>query len=166
MRDRHNPSTTRELVIAVFETNGRLVETGNELVRHIGLTTALWQVLGALGYSPVPLAVAHIARNMGLTRQAVQRVVDLLVERGFVCLQPNPHHQRAKLVVLTPAGRAALDAAEAAEAPINRAIFDRLGAERIAVAIAVLREMNEVLAQTSDTPTVDAVMKKPRKDKS
>lgn len=91
----------RNLVIKIFETNGRLVETGNALVRSAGLTTAWWQVLGALGYSPMPLPVAHIARNMGITRQAVQRVVDLLLEQGFVALQPNPHHQRAKLVVLT-----------------------------------------------------------------
>ena len=58
-------SIVRDLVIAVFALNGRLVETGNHLVGGIGLTTAWWQVLGALGYSPVPLPVAPIARNMG-----------------------------------------------------------------------------------------------------
>lgn len=104
----------RKLVLKVFGLNGRLVDTGNYLVGPVGLTTAWWQVLGALGYSPAPLLVAHIARNMGLARQSVQRVVDLLVERGLVRLAANPHHQRAKLVVLTPEGRAALSVAEAA----------------------------------------------------
>lgn len=135
----------RTLSIAVFETNGRLVETGNNLVGQIGLSTAWWQVLGALGYAPIPLPVAHIARNMGLTRQAVQRVVDLLAERGLVALEPNPHHQRAKLVVLTDAGRRALSSAEAAVAPLDRAILERIGAERLAVAISVLREMSDML---------------------
>jgi DNA-binding MarR family transcriptional regulator len=135
----------RSLAIAVFEANGRLVETGNALVRPIGLSTAWWQVLGALGYAPVPLPVAHIARNMGLTRQAVQRVVDLLAERGLVAFQPNPHHQRAKLVVLTETGRQALSSAEAAVAPLEGTILDRIGAERLAVAISVLREMSEML---------------------
>lgn len=157
MDAQHNPSIVRDLVITVFEASGLLVETGNGLVRPAGLTTAWWQVLGALGYSPVPLPVAHIARGMGLTRQAVQRIIDLLVKRGFVGLEPNPHHQRAKLVVLTPAGRAALDAAEAAEAPLNRSIFDRIGADRIAAAIAVLGEMNNLLAQALDAPAVDTV---------
>lgn len=149
----------RNLVIKIFETNGRLVETGNALVRPAGLTTAWWQVLGALGYSPMPLPVAHIARNMGITRQAVQRVVDLLLEQGFVALQPNPHHQRAKLVVLTRTGRAALNAAEAAAAPLDQRMLDRIGARRVATALAVLVEMNEVMAHDVSAPsaTADAI---------
>ena len=71
MTNANAQKNVRELVLAVFETNGRLVDAGNALVQPLGLTTAWWQVLGALGYSQVPLPVAHIARNMGLTRQAV-----------------------------------------------------------------------------------------------
>ncbi|MEG3082100.1 MarR family transcriptional regulator [Sphingomonas sp. PB2P12] len=147
----------------MFETNGYLVDTGNQLVRPVGLTTAWWQVLGALGYSPTPLPVAHIARNMGLTRQAVQRVVDLLIERGLVSQQPNPHHQRAKLIVLTDVGRAALGDAEAAVAPLDRAILDRIGADRLATAIAVLREMNDVMIETLK-PGAEPVNTSTRKD--
>ena len=142
-----DPIIVRDLVISIFEMNGRLVETGNHLVRDAGLTTAWWQVLGTLGYSPAPLPVAHMARNMGLARQSVQRVVDLLVERGLVRLEENPHHRRAKLVALTPAGRDALAAAEAAEAPLNRLMLDRIGADRIAAAIAVMSEMDDVIAR-------------------
>jgi DNA-binding MarR family transcriptional regulator len=139
-------AAVRDLALTVFETNGRLVDTGNDLVRPAGLTSAWWQVLGALGYSPHPLPVSHIARNMGLTRQAVQRVVDLLVDKGLVDQQPNPHHQRAKLIILTPAGRVALSRAEAAVAPLDQAILDQIGADRLGAAIAVLREMNAVMA--------------------
>lgn len=142
--------SVRDLAIAVFETNGRLVEAGNALVRPLCLTTASWQVLGALGYAPVPLPVAHIARNMGLTRQAVQRTVDLLTARGLVVLAPNPHHQRAKLVLLTPAGRQALIGTETAVAPLDAAILERIGADRIANAIAVLREMNGILSSVAE----------------
>ncbi len=77
---------------------------GNSLVRPAGLTTAWWQVLGALGYAPTPLTVSDIARAMGLTRQGVQRVVDLLAAHGHVAFTPNPHHQRAKLVAITEPG--------------------------------------------------------------
>ena len=151
-----NPQkNVRELVLAVFETNGRLVDAGNALVQPLGLTTAWWQVLGALGYSPVPLPVAHIARNMGLTRQAVQRVVDLLVGRGLVCFEPNPHHRRAKLVVLTPAGRAALTSAEEAVLPLDCRILDRIGSERLVAAMAVLKDLNDVLDETLLAATAD-----------
>ncbi|WP_294642582.1 MarR family transcriptional regulator [uncultured Aureimonas sp.] len=145
MTEAEDHHLVRTLSIAVFEANGRLVDTGNALVGPIGLSTSWWQVLGALGYAPTPLPVAHIARNMGLTRQGVQRVVDLLAKRGLVNFQPNPHHQRAKLVVLTEAGRRALSAAEEAVAPLDRTILDRIGAERLAVAISVLREMSDML---------------------
>lgn len=148
--------TVRDLALAVFETNGRLVDAGNELVRPAGLTTAWWQVLGALGYSPHPLPVSHIARNMGLTRQAVQRVVDLLVEHGLVVMEANPHHQRAKLIVLTPAGRDALTRAEQAVAPIDTAILDRVGSDRLALAIAVLREMNDAMTDYFASETLPA----------
>jgi DNA-binding MarR family transcriptional regulator len=147
--------TVRDLVLAVFETNGLLVDAGNALVQPLGLTTAWWQVLGALGYSPVPLPVAHIARNMGLTRQAVQRVADLLVERGFVRFEPNPHHRRAKLVVLTPAGRAVLSQAEAEVLPLDRQILDRIGSERLAAAMAVLRDLNDVIDETLGAAAAD-----------
>lgn len=155
MVDADVQKNVRELVLAVFETNGRLVDAGTALVQPLGLTTAWWQVLGALGYSPVPLPVAHIARNMGLTRQAVQRVTDLLVERGFVCFEPNPHHRRAKLVVLTPAGRVALSQAEEAVLPLDCRILDRIGSERLAAAIGVLRDLNDVLDETLIAATAD-----------
>ncbi|WP_159874256.1 MarR family winged helix-turn-helix transcriptional regulator, partial [Raoultella sp. 18085] len=118
----------RELALAIFAANGRLLNAGNELVAHLGLTSAWWQVLAALRYSEAPLAVASIARNMGLTRQAVQRIVDLLAGQGLVEFQPNPHHRRAKLVVLTRAGLNAVNRAERAVAPIDQAIAERIGA--------------------------------------
>ncbi len=150
-KDGHDGLIVRDLVIQVFQLNGRLVETGNRLVADIGLTTAWWQVLGALGYSPVSLPVSHIARNMGLSRQAVQRVVDLLAERAMVRFESNPHHQRAKLVVLTDEGRAALAKAEECERPLNELIAGKVGSERIAAAVAVLAEMEALLAGAGAT---------------
>ncbi|AVS93676.1 MarR family transcriptional regulator [Paracidovorax avenae] len=140
----------RELALAIFAANGRLLNAGNELVAHLGLTSAWWQVLAALRYSAGPLAVASIARNMGLTRQAVQRIVDLLEERGLVEFQPTPHHRRAKLVVLTRAGLDAVTRAERAVAPIDQAIAERIGTARIRGAVATLRAMVEVISERLD----------------
>lgn len=140
----------RELALAVFAANGRLVSAGNELVAHLGLTSAWWQVLAALRYSPMPLPTASIARNMGLTRQAVQRIVDVLAARGLVEFQSNPHHQRAKLVVLTPAGLEAVAEAENVVAPLDQAIADRIGSERLQAANATLNEMIAVITERLD----------------
>jgi DNA-binding MarR family transcriptional regulator len=100
-----------DLILDVFRLNGALLASGDALVGDLGLTSARWQVLGAIVLSPVPLPVAHLARNMGLTRQAVQRSVDEMRSDGLVRLDPNPHHKRAMLVAMTERGETAFRAA-------------------------------------------------------
>jgi DNA-binding MarR family transcriptional regulator len=136
-----------DLVLSVFRLNGQLIDAGNRLVLDIGLTSAWWQVLGALDLSPVPLPVAHIARNLSLARQSVQRVADLLADKGLVQFEVNPHHQRAKLVVLTQRGRAAAKSAEERQRPWAREMTAGLSLERISTALEVLTHMNKHLAQ-------------------
>ena len=150
-RDGESDDIVGDLVVAVFRLNGKLVETGNDLVLELGLTTAWWQVLGALSRSPAPIPVAHIARNMGLSRQSVQRSVDLLADKGMVRFAPNPHHQRAKLVVLTCEGVAAVSAADDRQRPLARQMVTSIGRERIAAALDVLSEVDALLSRaTSD----------------
>ena len=105
------------LILQIFRVNGSLLAAGEGMVADLGLTSARWQVLGAIAMSPVPLPVAHIARNMGLTRQAVQRLVNEMEGDGFVTFGSNPHHQRAKLVLLTPRGKAAYASAMKRQRP-------------------------------------------------
>jgi DNA-binding MarR family transcriptional regulator len=130
------------LVIEVFRMNGDLLAAGDALVGDLGLTSARWQVLGAIALSPVPLPVAHIARNMGLTRQAVQRLVDDMRADGFVRLEPNPHHRRAMLVVATERGDAAYRAAIARQERWADALTSGLSAEAFEAAGTLLREMH------------------------
>ena len=101
----------QRLVVSVFRLHGALIDAGDRLVADLGLTSARWQVLGAAAKAPMPLTVASIARNMGLTRQTVRATVLELEAKGFVRITPNPHHQRANLVELTTAGRTAQEAA-------------------------------------------------------
>ncbi len=92
-----------DLVLETFRLNGRLLATGDRLARQVGLTSARWQVLGALEAGPLP--AAGIARRMGLKRQSVQRLVDVLADEGVVAFEENPTHRRAKLVRTTDEGK-------------------------------------------------------------
>ncbi len=95
--------------------------------------------MGAAALSPVPLSVAAIARNMGLTRQAVQRVADDLEGRRLCPVRPQPAPSRAKLVVLTAAGSAAYRAATARQAPWANRLAAGLDHRRIRAATTILR---------------------------
>ncbi|ACZ85139.1 MarR family winged helix-turn-helix transcriptional regulator [Streptosporangium roseum] len=106
--------------LAVFRLNGQFLEVAESLARPVGLTAAWWQVLGAVLDEPLP--VAGIARAMGITRQSVQRIADLLVEKGLAEYLPNPAHSRAKLLRPTEDGRAAVRRI----APGQRALAGRL----------------------------------------
>ena len=71
------------LVLEIFRLNGRLLTAGDRLIADVGLTSARWQVLGAIHYADEPQTVSWLARSMGLTRQAVQRIVNELEVAGL-----------------------------------------------------------------------------------
>lgn len=95
------------LALAVFRANGALIAAGDALTSPLGLTSARWQVMGAIAQAGSTGATAvAIARSMGLARQSVQRVLDDLARAGLVAFHPNPAHRRSHLAALTEEGRA------------------------------------------------------------
>ena len=81
---------------ACIQLYGLLVAAGDDLARPVGQTSARWQVLAGIEHGPT--TVAHIARQLGLARQSVQRVADLVVADGLAAYEENPAHRRAKLL--------------------------------------------------------------------
>jgi DNA-binding MarR family transcriptional regulator len=132
-----------ELIVATFRLNGRLMEVAQDLSAEGGLTAAWWQVLG--GILDEPRTVADIGRRMGMTRQGVQRVADLLVEQGLAQYRPNPAHRRAKLVACTDAGYWAIRRIALAQRPWADRIAAEVGAEALQEALATTRKLTEVL---------------------
>ena len=120
------------------------------ILETFGLTSARWQILGAVALSSVPLPVAHIARNMGLTRQSVQKLVNELESDGMVRFAPNPHHQRARLVLFTDKGHAAYEAARQRQRPWAQALADGLAADEIEGATMLLRTVRHRLEAGED----------------
>jgi DNA-binding MarR family transcriptional regulator len=100
----HTPqgAAATKLILGIFLANGRLMRAGDALGKDLGLTSARWQVMGAIAARPK--TVAQVARDFELTRQGVLWVVGALVKDGLVKLIDNPDHRRAKLVQLTEVG--------------------------------------------------------------
>ena len=138
------------IALAAFRLNGQLLAVAEELSRPAGLTAARWQVLGAVLQTPLP--VAGIARAMGITRQSVQRVADLLVDQGLAEYRPNPAHRRAKLVATTDAGYAAVERIGPGHAAMAAGLVEQMGMDDLAQALDVLHRLSaafEVVASDS-----------------
>lgn len=129
--------------LGVFRLNGQFLGVAEELARPAGLTAAWWQVLGAV--LPEPLPVAGIARAMGITRQSVQRIADLLVGKGLAEYVPNPAHRRAKLLRPTDGGRAAVERIGPGHADLAARLADRLGEEQFAETVRVLQQLTAAM---------------------
>ncbi|MFC4075970.1 MarR family winged helix-turn-helix transcriptional regulator [Salinithrix halophila] len=143
-RTKHGDAFT-ELVLAVFHLNGLLLEAGDQITQPVGLSSARWQVLGVAEHGAIP--VAHVARVMGLSRQSVQQTADGLERDGFIEYHANPHHRRAKLMVLTNKGREALAYVKQRQADWANRIGRRHTLEDLRDAVAMLREISESLEQ-------------------
>lgn len=141
------------LFLDIFRANALLVAAGDQLVAPLGLTSARWQVLGTVAMAPAPQPVAHIARDMGLARQSVQRLVNELADAGLVDLKDNPHHRRAKLVVLSAKGREAFSAIHKLQRPWVDSLAEGLDAEQISAAASVLQALRVRLERGSDGET-------------
>ena len=106
-----------DLMLDLFRATSLILTAGDRLVAPLGLTSARWQILGAIGSAERPQPVSWLARDLGANRQNVQRIVNDLNKDGLVALEANPHHRRAQLVVLTDKGKRAFEAAMDLQAP-------------------------------------------------
>ncbi|MFG1666366.1 MarR family winged helix-turn-helix transcriptional regulator [Streptomyces sp. Y7] len=131
--------------LGVFRLNGQFLGVAEELARPSGLTAAWWQVLGAVLGEPLP--VSGIARVMGITRQSVQRIADLLVDKGLAEYRPNPAHRRAKLLAPTDEGRAAISRIDPGHAAFAERLAQAMGEAELADAVRVLERLSKVLDQ-------------------
>lgn len=134
------------LVDEVLRLRGRILSAARELNEARGLQShSEGLLLSAIVHAAEPPTVARIARSMGLARQSVQRTANELAERGLVRFEDNPHHKKAKQLVLTDAGLAA----HASNADMRGQWTERLGAaigqENIEQAVAVLRQVRHYL---------------------
>jgi DNA-binding MarR family transcriptional regulator len=134
-----------ELILLVFRLNGRLLEAAERLATAGELTAARWQVLG--GVLDEPRTVSEIGRRMGLTRQSVQRLADALVQDGFAKWEPNPRHQRAKL--LTPTSRAfrAVRRISTRQHPWSSAVGDAVGERALRQAARTLEKVTAAMQE-------------------
>lgn len=94
--------------------------------------------------------VGEIARNLGVRVPSATEQIIKLERAGLARREPDPHDSRAVLVVLTAAGRAAVDSANARRNAVMAGILSSLteqDRQALAAALPVIGKINASLQQ-------------------
>ena len=132
-----------EIVLEAFKFSGLLTTEGDRITEIYGLSSARWKIIGALERSDTPLTVPQIARVMGQTRQAVQRLVDIMHRDGLLDFITNPKHKRAKLVTLTSTGEGVYKKLEQQQIPWANQHSSQIDEKELEITLATLKKISE-----------------------
>ena len=131
------------IVADVYELAGRFRDYGETVARTLGQTQARWQVMSAA--SGRPQTVPQIARVLGVTRQNVQRIADLLVTEGAAHYQDNPDHRGSPHLTLSRHGRASLHQLTKAASGYHARLARELSLSDVLAIQRGLRRLREAL---------------------
>jgi DNA-binding MarR family transcriptional regulator len=134
-----------ELVLEAFKLSGLLTAEGDRITAEHGLSSARWKILGSLARSDASLTVPQIARVMGQTRQAVQRLVEIMHKDGLLDLLSNPNHKRAKLVTLSSKGKEHYAKLEEKQIPWANQNSSHLNEAELETTLATLKKISQLL---------------------
>jgi MarR family transcriptional regulator for hemolysin len=122
----------------------------------LGLTDATWSPLVHLGDATGALTQKDLAALAGVDASTLVRLVDILAARGLVERRPHPTDRRTNLIVLTNAGRHALDEIRILIGEAEVDMLSSLGEDEVAGIVAGFDAIDARLAEIQaerDAPT-------------
>ena len=106
-----------------------------------GMELSHFSVLNHLARINDERTPAQLAKAFHVTRGAMTNTLTKLEWAGHVHIRPDWDDARQKFVAISPAGRAARDAAVAAVIPMIGDVVQALGADKVRAVLPILREM-------------------------
>lgn len=113
-----------------------------------GMEISHFSVLNHLAHIGEERTPAQLAATFHVTRGAMTNTLSKLVWAGHIHIRPDWDDARRKFVAISPAGRQARDAALAAFMPVIADIVRAIGAEKVRLALPVLRELRARLEES------------------
>jgi DNA-binding MarR family transcriptional regulator len=130
-----------KIVLEIFKVSGLFNTEGDRMSEEFGLSSARWKIMGAIEKSDVWLTVPEIGRAMGQSRQASQRIIDVMAKDGLVDFIDNPSHKRAKHVTLTEEGKRIYDLLDNKQATWAAKVATELSREELEVTFNTIQKM-------------------------
>ena len=135
------------LIIPTIQLEAHFSRAGESIAATAGQTLARWLTLETVAGQPA--TVANVARRLGLTRQSVQRIADLLERDGLTEYADNPDHETSRLVRLTPRGRRALATIQTAQRAWANDVGERIGEANLRQFGRMVDQLTQVLRDDS-----------------
>ncbi|MEP5154814.1 MarR family transcriptional regulator [Planktotalea sp.] len=110
-----------------------------------GMEISHFSVLNLLASQAAERTPAQLAKSFHLTRGAMTNTLGKLEWAGYVHIRPDWDDARRKLVSISPAGRAARDAALEGISPVISEIVDGLGDGKLQAVLPTLRDLRQKL---------------------
>jgi len=121
----------------------RLYQSRREAIARLEKQSrARWEVLLAIGSGRT---VPQIARRMGMARQSVQRIADLLAEARLLRFEANPDHRRSPLLKTTEEGSRLRERLERQLRGWEQTVEELVEAEDLETSLVVLRAIRSGL---------------------
>lgn len=135
---------TSDLAVALFSELFMADQLARaELSRALpkGMELSHFSVLNLLARANEERTPAQLARAFHVTRGAMTNTLARLEWAGHIHIRPDWDDARRKFVAISPAGRAARDAALQAIVPLIAGTVTALGEDRVRAALPVLRDL-------------------------
>ncbi|MFS8044677.1 MarR family winged helix-turn-helix transcriptional regulator [Rhizobium sp. BR 314] len=97
----------------------------DEALRPFGLTNGQFSLMMSLN-RPAPASMGSVTALLAIDQTTLTAALKPLERRGWVSIAPNPNDRRARLLSLTPSGKAALAAAVPVWKMTHAALEERL----------------------------------------
>ena len=110
-----------------------------------GMEISHFSVLNHLCHVQDERSPAQLADTFHVTRGAMTNTLSKLEWAGHVHIRPDWDDARRKFVSISPAGKAARDAAVAAITPLIGDVVQKIGEDRMRAVLPVLREIRQRL---------------------
>ena len=124
------------LELMYYGWRGMTLEADEYLAQQ-GLSRPHHRILYVVARRP-DIAIGSLIEILGISKQALNRPLNLLLERKLVASKRSPEQHRSKLLHLTDAGRRIEQTASDHERKVLREAFDRVGTPGAAAWMAVM----------------------------
>ena len=109
----------------------------DERLQPFGLTEASWLPLLHLARGRMPMRQKDLAESVGIESSTLVRLIDALDEAGLIERRTDCD-RRAKILCLTPRGRAQVEKVEEAAAAIRQQILASISDEELTMTLSVI----------------------------